>query len=436
MLVPAEAVHETLGKHVIVDGFHIVIDMEKSHGSYMVDAVTGREYLDCYTYFCTLPVGHNHPKMFDAEFQRDLNLAALVNPTNSDIYTRLLATFVDHFAENAAPSYMKHFFFIAGGALGIENALKASFDWKVRKNFKKGYSREVGSQVIHFKEAFHGRTGYTMSLTNTEPVKIQYYPKFKWPRIINPKLSFPVGPRVLQRVQNAEKKALAQIKKVVAKKGDDIAALVIEPIQGEGGDNHFRPEFFRELRTICDESDIMFIVDEVQTGLGMTGRMWAVEHFGVEPDMIVFGKKTQVCGFMANSRIEENEDNVFNVSSRLNSTWGGNLVDMVRCQRYIDIIKEENLVENAAETGAYFLERLRKIHRKTRKIRNVRGMGLFIAFDCKSTEERNALRTRCWEKGFATLSSGTKSVRLRPPLILSKAEVDQACEALLESLVP
>lgn len=434
MLVPADAVHETLGRHVIVDGFHVVIDMEKSHGSYMVDAVTGKEYIDCYTYFCTLAVGHNHPKMFEEEFQREMNLAALANPTNSDIYTRLFATFVDYFAANAAPPYMKHFFFIAGGALGVENALKAAFDWKVRKNFKKGHKRELGSQVIYFREAFHGRTGYTMSLTNTEPVKIQYYPKFKWPRIINPKLSFPVGPRVQQRVENAEKKALTQIKNAIAKKGDDIAALIIEPIQGEGGDNHFRGEFFRELRTVCDESDIMFIVDEVQTGMGMTGRMWAMENFGVEPDMIVFGKKTQVCGFMANSRIEENEENVFTVSSRLNSTWGGNLVDMVRCKRYLEIIKEENLIENTAQTGAYFLERLHKIQRKTRKIRNVRGMGLFIAFDAKSPEQRNEIRTRCWEHGFATLASGKTSVRLRPPLIFSKEEVDRACEALLKSL--
>jgi L-lysine 6-transaminase len=434
MLIPAQTVHETLGKYVIVDGFHVVIDMEKSHGSCMVDAVTGKEYIDCYAYFCTLPVGHNHPKMFDAGFQRDLNLAALTNPTNSDIYTRMYATFVDFFAREVAPPYMKHFFFIAGGALGIENALKASFDWKVRKNFKKGYTREVGTQVIHFRESFHGRTGYTMSLTNTEPVKIQYYPKFKWPRILNPKLSFPLGPRVEQRVANTEKKALEQIKKAISKKGDDIAALIIEPIQGEGGDNHFRPEFFKELRAVCDESDIMFIVDEVQTGLGQTGKMWAVEHYGVKPDMLVFGKKTQVCGLMANSRVEENEHNVFTVSSRLNSTWGGNLVDMVRCKRYIEIIKEENLVQNAAEVGAYFLERIEKIRRKTRRLRNVRGRGLFIAFDMKSAEERNALRSRCWENGFATLASGKASVRLRPPLILTKAEVDQACEALLRSL--
>ncbi len=434
MSVPAEDVHETLGRYVIVDGFHVVIDMEKSHDAYIVDAATGKEYLDCYTYFCTLPVGHNHPKMFDPQFQKDLNLAALTNPTNSDIYTRLFATFVDYFARNAAPPYMKHFFFIAGGALGIENALKAAFDWKVRKNFKKGHTRETGMQVIHFREAFHGRTGYTMSLTNTEPVKIQYYPKFKWPRIINPKLSFPVGKRVQQRVENAEKKALAQIKKAIARKGDDIAALIIEPIQGEGGDHHFRGEFFRALRQVCDESDIMFIVDEVQTGFGQTGRMWAVEHFGVEPDMIVFGKKSQVCGFMSNARIEENEQNVFTVSSRLNSTWGGNLVDMVRCKRYLEIMKEENLIENAAESGAYFLERLQKIARKTRKIRNVRGLGLFIAFDTRTREERDALRTRCWENGFATLACGKASVRLRPGLIFSKEHVDAACEALLKSL--
>ena len=127
---------------------------------------------------------------------------------------------------------------------------------------------------------------------------------------------------------------------------DDIAALIIEPIQGEGGDNHFRKEFFHTLRRLCDEYDMMFILDEVQTGVGLTGKMWAYQHFDFEPDILAFGKKTQVCGIMVSNRVDEVKDNVFKVSSRLNSTWGGNLVDMVRCQKYLEVIKEENLVKN------------------------------------------------------------------------------------------
>jgi L-lysine 6-transaminase len=160
-----------------------------------------------------------------------------------------------------------------------------------------------------------------------------YFPRFDWPRITNPKLEFPVTQAVLERVVAEEAQAVAEIEQAVRANPDDIAALIIEPIQGEGGDNHFRPEFFRELRRLADEHDFMFIVDEVQTGLGATGKLWGVEHMGVRPDIIAFGKKTQVCGIMAGDRIDEVEDNVFVVSSRLNSTWGGSLVDMVRSQR-------------------------------------------------------------------------------------------------------
>ncbi len=237
----------------------------------------------------------------------------------------------------------------------MENALKTAFDWKVRKNLAAGKG-EKGTQIIHFREAFHGRTGYTLSLTNTaDPRKYMYFAKFDWPRIINPKLRFPVTEAVLQRVVAEEAQAIAEIEKAVRDNPDDIAALIIEPIQGEGGDNHFRPEFFHALRRLADEHDFMFIVDEVQTGLGATGRMWAIEHMGVKPDIIAFGKKAQVCGIIVGDRIDEVADNVFDVSSRINSTWGGNLVDMVRSQRYLEIIEAEDLVKNAQGMGELLL---------------------------------------------------------------------------------
>src|SRR5207248_8889633 len=134
--------------------------------------------------------------------------------------------------------------FVEGGALGIENAVKTAFDWKVRKNFRKGHQSERGSQIMHLREAFHGRTGYTLSLTNTaDPRKTQYFPKFDWPRIANPKLSFPVTDEVLVRVAAEERLALDAIRQVLAERGDDVAAIILEPIQAEGGDNHFCPDF-------------------------------------------------------------------------------------------------------------------------------------------------------------------------------------------------
>ena len=424
---------DTLSRYILVDGFHIVVDLERSKGTYMVDARTGKKYLDMYTYFSTLPIGHNHPKMMDRDFLRELKAAALENPANSDVYTEEYASFVKVFARLAKPRFMRHFFFIAGGALAVENALKTAMDWKVRKNFAAGERKERGTKVIHFREAFHGRSGYTLSLTNTADTKIKYFPKFKWPRILNPKLRFPVTEDVLKEVEEKERIALEQIDEAFRKHGNDIACLIIEPIQGEGGDNHFRKEFLQSLERVCREKDIMFVLDEVQTGFGTTGRMWAFEHFGIKPDIIAFGKKTQVCGIMVSGRVDEVEDNVFHVSSRINSTWGGNLVDMVRSRRYLEIIVEDNLLENARKMGEYFLRRLQELAEKHEEISNVRGRGCFVAMEMPSTKERDTFRMRCWKNGLAVLSSWPKSIRFRPPLTVREEEIDECVEKLEKS---
>ncbi len=431
--VPPSKVMRSLSKHILVDGFHLVIDLERSKGVWMRDAETGKKYLDTYSYFSTLPIGHNHPKMSDREFLRELKAAAKENPANSDVYTEEYARFVNTFAKNALPPYMRYTFFISGGALAVENALKTAMDWKVRKNLGKGMKKERGSKVIHFREAFHGRSGYTLSLTNTSETKVKYFPKFRWPRITNPKLRFPVTQEVFEEVENKEKEAYGQIYSAIHRHRDDIACLLIEPIQGEGGDNHFRPEFLQGLERICRENEIMFVLDEVQTGFGTTGKMWAFEHFGIKPDLIAFGKKSQVCGIMSSRRVDEVRDNVFHESSRINSTWGGNLVDMVRSRRYLEIMKEEKLVRNAHFMGRYFLERLTELKGRQDDISNVRGRGLFIAFDLPNQKVRDRLRMRCWRNGLAVLACGDRSIRFRPPLIIKQEEVDEVIRRLDKS---
>ena len=353
---------------------------------------------------------------------------ALYNPANSDVYTTYLAEFVETFERVAMPPEMKHLFLVSGGALAIENALKAAFDWKVRKNLAGGKG-EKGRQVIHLREAFHGRSGYTLSLTNTaDPRKWMYFPKFDWPRITNPKLEFPVTDEVLHRVMADEARAISEIEQAVRDNPDDIAALIVEPIQGEGGDNHFRPEFFHALRRLADEHDFMFIVDEVQTGLGTTGSMWAIEQMGVKPDMIAFGKKAQVCGVMVNDRIDEVEENVFVISSRINSTWGGNLVDMVRAQRYLEIIEEEELVQNARAMGQVLLDGLIVLSADSDLIANARGRGMMLAFDLPDTRSRDIFRGLLLENGLVALKCGVRSVRFRPMLDLDSAAVEEGLE--------
>jgi len=427
-------VHDVLRKHMLVDGFPLVLDLEKSHGTYLYDSSEGREYLDFFTFFASSALGHNHPRLLEKDFLDKLTRVAVNKPSNSDLYTIEMAEFVETFARIAVPEGMPNLFFISGGALAVENALKAAFDWKVRKNFSKGIKEEKGHKVIHFRDAFHGRTGYTMSLTNTDPTKTDYFPKFDWPRIENPKVKFPLEEH-LDEVVEAEKRAIEAIEKVLAEDGDDIAAIIIEPIQGEGGDNHFRPEFFRELRRIADENDVILIFDEVQTGVGLTGKMWCHQHFGVEPDIMAFGKKTQVCGIMASNRINE-VDSVFKVSSRINSTWGGNLVDMVRSKRIFEIIEEENLVENAARMGDILQGHLLELQKDFGElVSNARGRGLFCAFDLTDTKMRDNFVTTCMHNGILILKCGERTVRFRPPLNVSKEEIDKAAEILRKSLI-
>ena len=431
MVTPADKVHEIIGKYMIGDGIDLVYDHERSHGSYLYDAKRDKEFLDLFTFFASLPIGHNHPKLMEDDFLNHLKQIAVNKPSNSDIYTRELADFTDTFGKIAKPDSFKHLFFISGGALAVENALKVSFDWKVRKNFNKGFDEVVGQQVIHFKDAFHGRTGYTLSLTNTfDPRKYQYFSRFDWPRIDVPRLTFPVTDQVLERVKMEESQAISQINQAIKREGDDIAALIIEPIQGEGGDRHFRPKFMKKLRKICDENEIMFVLDEIQSGMGITGKWWAYEHYDIEPDIVAFGKKAQVCGIMANDRVDQVDHNCFEESSRINSTWGGNLVDMVRCQRYLEIIEEENLVENAREVGHYLQDRLSELNKNHDGITNVRGKGLMCAFNLPSSEQRDEVKEKAFKNGLLVLKSGERAIRFRPPLNLSKEEVDEAIDIL------
>ncbi len=432
--VQAEEVLQELGKYILADGFEIIFDETGSHGSFLKDAKSGREYLDFFTCFASTPIGMNHPKMLDQGFIDHLGRISVNKPSNSDLYSEAMASFVKTFFTIAVPNAFKYSFFIEGGAMAIENALKIAMDWKVRKNFLKGYTEEKGHQILHFRQAFHGRSGYTMSLTNTDPTKTALYPKFQWPRVLNPKMIFPVASH-LDAIIEGEEESIAQIKQAFLDNKDDIAAIIIEPIQGEGGDNHFRPEFLQELRRLADENEALLIFDEVQTGVGLTGSMWVHEQLGVTPDIMAFGKKMQVCGVVATNRIDDIPDHVFKVSSRINSTWGGSLTDMVRATRYLEIIEEEALISNVQTVGGTLLNALNEYSVEFSSIMsNARGRGLFCAFDLKDAETRNKFRSHCMDAGLIILGCGDHSVRFRPPLNLSHDELQQGLTIIHDSL--
>ena len=432
-------VREVLSRSILADGLDFVLDVERSSGSHLVDARTGETYLDMFTFFASSALGMNHPALAgDADFRAELAAAAVNKPSNSDVYSVPMARFVETFARVLGDPALPHLFFVDGGALAVENALKVAFDWKSRLNESRGLNPELGTKVLHLRGAFHGRSGYTLSLTNTDPNKVARFPKFDWPRIDAPYL------RPGADIDALEAESLRQARAAFEANPHDVACFIAEPIQGEGGDRHFRPQFFAAMRELCDEFDALLIFDEVQTGCGMTGTPWAYQQLGVTPDVVAFGKKTQVCGVMAGgrareeqfrTRVDEVAGNVFATSSRINSTWGGNLTDMVRARRILEVIESDGLLAHADQAGRYLLGRLEQLAAEfPEMVIQPRGRGLMCAFSMPTPAQRDALIGKLWDRRVIMLASGTDSVRFRPALTVSRAELDAAVDEVRAAL--
>ena len=431
--VSPDDVHEVLRRSILADGLDFVLDVERSAGSRLVDARTGEAFLDMFTFFASSALGMNHPALADdPEFRAELAAAAINKPSNSDVYSVPMARFVDTFSRVLGDPALPHLFFVDGGALAVENALKVAFDWKSRHNESRGLDPELGTKVLHLRGAFHGRSGYTLSLTNTDPNKVSRFPKFDWPRIDAPYVRAGLDAEALDAL---EAESLRQARAAFEAHPHDVACFIAEPIQGEGGDRHLRAEFFAAMRELCDEFDALLIFDEVQTGCGMTGTPWAYQQLGTKPDIVAFGKKTQVCGVMAGGRVDEVADNVFAVSSRINSTWGGNLTDMVRSRRILEVIETDGLLAHATEAGRHLLARLEELAEEfPTLLRDPRGRGLMCAFTMPSTEQRDQLIAKLWDRRVIMLGSGPDSVRFRPALTVSLDELDAAVDEVRAAL--
>ncbi|MEE2912312.1 MAG: L-lysine 6-transaminase [Planctomycetota bacterium] len=435
MTISPHDVHTVLNRYQLVDGYSIVVDLEQSEGIWIHDSASGNKYLDAFTCFASWPLGFNHPDFMDQEIGQKMLNASRNKIANSDLYTTELAEFVEAFGTKVTPKGYPHHFWVSGGALAVENALKTAFDWKARKLGRNDFHDDVNDLVIlHFEQAFHGRSGYTMSLTNTLPDKVGLYPKFNWPRVSNPYCKFDNDGIIINDIESAEAKACKEIEVAFDAYPNKIAAIVIEPMQGEGGDNHFRNEFFEKLRQYANEREALLIFDEVQTGFYGSGKPWFWQHTTTHPDVVCFGKKTQTCGIYANDRIDEISDNVFNRSSRINSTWGGNLVDMVRCTKFIEIIERDAIADRVISVGEFVINGLRDIARESDIFSNVRGTGSLIAFTMPSDGHRSSMLRALLDAYVIALPCGSKSVRFRLPLIMTIEEAGELLNRVQEAV--
>ena len=301
-------------------------------------------------------------------------------PSNSDVYSVPMARFVDTFARVLGDPALPHLFFVDGGALAVENALKVAFDWKSRHNEARGIDPELGTKVLHLRGAFHGRSGYTLSLTNTDPNKVARFPKFDWPRIDAPYI------RPGADMDAVEAESLRQARAAFEAHPHDIACFIAEPIQGEGGDRHFRPQFFAAMRELCDEFDALLIFDEVQTGCGLTGTAWAYQQLGVDARR---GRVRQEDpGVRRDGRRPRRRGAPTTCSpSARGSTRRGAATWSTWCARGASSRSSSptGLMVRAAEAGRYLLDRLEELAAEfPGLVLDVRGRGLMCAFSLPS----------------------------------------------------
>lgn len=422
-----------LRARVTGDLLDIVVDLDSGAGCRLRDLRDGTEYLDMTMFFSSAPLGHGHPGLRTPDFEAALVRAGRVKPANPDFATVEQARFAETFQRVVGDPELPLLFFVDGGTLAVENAIKIAFDWKTKVNARNGFGVR-GSRVLHLEHAFHGRSGYTLSMTNTDPSKIRDYPKFDWPRIPSPAIE-PGNRWHSAELLPEEQVALRAAESALHRYGREVACFAYEPIQGEGGDRHLRPEFLRAMQELCRENDVLTVADEVQTG-ALTGHAWAYRPLGLEPDLVAFGKRMQVCGVLGGRRVLDVADNAFREASRISSTWGGCLVDMVRGARILEVVEDEDLFGNGREMGELLLSGLRELVAEFPSVlREARGRGLMCAISFHEPAARDRAIALARERHRALfLPSGPDSLRCRPPLSVRADEVREAVAALREAL--
>ncbi|KAL4788076.1 aminotransferase class-III-domain-containing protein [Aspergillus varians] len=424
-----------------IRSLNMLADYSKSHGNYIAD-LDGNVLLDVYAQIASIPVGYNNPHLLKTAASPEMIRALVNRPATGNFPAADWAEILKAGALKAAPKGMNQIFTALSGSDANETAYKAAFMW-YRQQQRGGYEKEFTEEeltstmvnqspgspqlsILSFKAGFHGRLFGSLSTTRSKPIHKLDIPAFDWPQAPFPSLKYPLEEHAAENAAE-EKRCLEETERLIKEWHNPVAAIIVEPIQSEGGDNHASPAFFQGLREITKRTNVLFIVDEVQTGVGATGKFWAHDHWNLEtpPDMVTFSKKAQTAGYyFGNPALRPNKP------YRQFNTWIGDPARALVYRGIVEEIERLSLVENTAATGDYLysgLERLAKQYPEHFQNLRGKGQGTFIAWD---TPKRDELLAKGKTFGINIGGSGPSAVRLRPMLVFQKHHADILLETL------
>ncbi|VDK80717.1 unnamed protein product [Onchocerca ochengi] len=424
----------------------VFINYEKSKGNYFIDA-DGNVLLDVYMQISSLPLGYNHPDLTKAVSDPRFMATAVSRPALGSFPPTFFTNAIKNSLSSIAPKGCTGVQNALCGSSSNENAIKAAFMWYQAQ--KRGGSPPTKEDldscmrhelpgtpnlsVLSFNGSFHGRTLTALSITHSKAIHKVDLPAFRWPVAEFPRYKYPLEKNVPYNEQQ-DQECLANVEQLIKKWKEmkhDVAAVIVEPIQGEGGDNHGSPDFFQGLRDITAKYGVVFIVDEVQTGGGGTGTFWAHDSWNLSssPDIVVFAKKLMVSGYFYADHLQMKEP------YRIYNTWLGDPTKVILLEKALQVIERDNLLEQTRRVGKALQSRLRQIESvNNSKMRNVRGLGTFCAFDMPDTATRDKFLEIAGNNGLFIGGCGEVTVRFRPALIFGDKHLEIALDIITKSL--